>query len=61
MAIYHMHTQVCVCECVHGQNMCQISSIAVSPSALAHCPQRLDANGAALLLPFGQQQSGVGS
>lgn len=39
-----------VCVCVHGQNMCQSSGVAVSPSALAHCPQRLNANGAALLL-----------
>ncbi len=39
---------MCVYVCV--QNMCRSSSVAVSTSALVHCPQRLDANGAALLL-----------
>lgn len=48
----HPSTACCtsVSVCVHGQNMCQSSSVAVSPSALAHCPQSFDANGAALPL-----------
>lgn len=43
-------------SCMLRQNMCQSSGVAVSPSALAHCPQRLDSNGALLLLPFGHRQ-----
>lgn len=38
-----------------GQSMCRSSSVAVSLSALAHCPQRLDVNGA-LLLRSGQRR-----
>lgn len=68
VAFCYMRAQACasvrLCVCVHEQNMCQSSSIAVFPSALAHCPQRLDANDAArplllLLLLFGHSEQRV--